>query len=660
MDEVPMRIGLILAAMLSAAACKRAPSTPAAVPRAPVEVTDEEMKRFLDGMLVTSDVPPVHNMVWPVYELNSYTWFQEVFSNGWGLKSRDEVKAFLARPVEDMGRTDAWLLDKLGNTARSVDIWKALLREDPDDLEAAIRVAQLVAVFEGPEAALSAISKTSGRTARMFDKRGISQSPGIIEGLRCELLLLVGKPARALSACSVAAEVDEHLDNEFLAEALLASGRKKEGLAQAQRAAKVPGKMQNANALFVLGLAQHENGLEQEARTTWALMRARWPQQEGLFANGRVPTVLDWERAGERGRHYRSALLLGECGRLYSELGLTLQVEACWTLADKVDAGPATANRAVFIGMTDPKAGLAIAKTAAATNPHIELLTATAWLLYHDKQIDEAQQWTDRALARNSWNVKAMSLKWQLCGEKNDYVCLISYRKQLGLPTHFNQEQYRDAARAFREQALKNGEGLASREQDSTAQPKPPRVGEIVVVPLGNRVPPEMEGLPAFFADHFPGLKVSVGPAEELPAGAYLHAWRGVVWDDLEQRLRQQPGRIYVLEGDLGSYDEKSFLFSRLDLAHARAAVSLSRLRSPVGGRTDEETTLTGGMLTSAQNRFRSQMIATVAKLLGVSFHCQSATCALRERRSVADFDLHKPAFCETHERELRAALAGR
>jgi hypothetical protein len=37
-----------------------------------------------------------------------------------------------------------------------------------------------------------------------------------------------------------------------------------------------------------------------------------------------------------------------------------------------------------------------------------------------------------------------------------------------------------------------------------------------------------------------------------------------------------------------------------------------------------------------------------------------SATCALRERRSVADFDLHQPAFCETHGRELRAALAGR
>jgi tetratricopeptide (TPR) repeat protein len=655
-----MRIGLILAAVLSAAACKKAPSTPAAVARAPIEVTDEEMKRFLDGMLVTSDVPPIRSMIWPVDDLNAYTWSQEIFSKGWGLKSRDEVKAFLARPVENMGRTDAWLLDKVGNLAQSVEIWKALLRKDPDDLEAAIRVAPLVDVFEGPEAALAAISKTSGRTAHMFDKRGGGVSPGTIEEFRCALLLLAGKPERALTACSAAAEVDEHLDAERLAEALLASGRKKEGLAQAQRIAKAPGKMRNAHALFVLGLAQHENGLDQDARTTWALMRARWPQQEELFANGRAPTVLDWERGSENGRRYYSAFLLGECGRLYSELGLTRQAEACWTLADKIEAGPATANRAVFIGMTDPKAGLTIAKAAAATNPHVELLTATAWLLYHDKQIDEAQQWTDRALAGNPWDVKAMSLKWQLCGEKDDYVCLISYRKRLGLPTHFNQEQYRNAARAFREQALKNGEGLAAREPDSTAQPKPPRVGEIVVVPLGGRVAPELEGLPAFLSDYFPGLKVSVGPAEELPAGAYHHAWRGVVWDDLEQRLREQPGRIYVLERDLGSYDEKSFLFSRLDFAHARAAVSLSRLRSPVGNRTDEDTTLTGGMLTSARNRFRSQMIATVAKLLGVSFHCQSATCALRERRSVADFDLHEPAFCETHGRELRAALASR
>jgi hypothetical protein len=224
------------------------------------------MKRFLDGMLVTSDVPPIRSMIWPVDDLNAYTWSQEIFSKDWGLKSRDEVKAFLARPVEHMGRTDAWLLDKVGNLAQSVEIWKALLRKDPDDLEAAIRVAPLVDVFEGPEAALAAISKTSGRTAHMFDKRGGGVSPG--------------KPERALTACSAAAEVDEHLDAERLAEALLASGRKKEGLAQAQRIAKAPGKMRNAHALFVLWPPRPHQRPRRPCLLLKAVLVLREPQHE--------------------------------------------------------------------------------------------------------------------------------------------------------------------------------------------------------------------------------------------------------------------------------------------------------------------------------------------------------------------------------------------
>jgi len=46
--------------------------------------------------------------------------------------------------------------------------------------------------------------------------------------------------------------------------------------------------------------------------------------------------------------------------------------------------------------------------------------------------------------------------------------------KRLGLPTHFDVAEYRDVERAFKEQAVKNGEGMAMRELDSTSSPKPP------------------------------------------------------------------------------------------------------------------------------------------------------------------------------------------
>ena len=285
--------------------------------------------------------------------------------------------------------------------------------------------------------------------------------------------------------------------------------------------------------------------------------------------------------------------------------------------------------------------------------------TAAAWLLFQMKKVDEAMQWVDRALAADPYDVKASSLKWQLCGEQKDYVCLLQYRKRLGLPTHFDVAEYRDVERAFKEQAVKNGEGMAMRELDSTSSPKPPPIREVEIIPLGNRMPPEMDHLADFLSTRFPGLKISVGSVEELPRGTYDPQRERVIWDELVDKLREQPGRIYVVEHDLGAYGG-GFMYSRFDLAHARSVVSLSRLRSGIGESTTATTTLEGAMLKAAQNRLRGQMIGAVAKLLGVSHPCTNEHCALREHRSVADLSLHSPALCAVHEKELTDILAAR
>jgi hypothetical protein len=211
-----------------------------------------------------------------------------------------------------------------------------------------------------------------------------------------------------------------------------------------------------------------------------------------------------------------------------------------------------------------------------------------------------------------------------LCGEQKDYVCLLQYRKRLGLPTHFDVAEYRDVERAFKEQAVKNGEGLAMRELDSASSPKPPPIREVEIIPLGNRMPPEMDHLADFLSTRFPGLNISVGSVEELPRGSCDARRERVIWDELVDKLRDQPGRIYVVEHDLGAY-AGGFMYSRFDPAHARSVVSLSRLRSGIGESTSAPTTLEGDMLKAAQNRLRSQMIGAVAKLLGVSHPCSGS-----------------------------------
>ena len=55
-----------------------------------------------------------------------------------------------------MGRSDAWLVSWLKDSITELKIWKRLLREDPNDLEAALAVAEEVRRLEGPEAALDA------------------------------------------------------------------------------------------------------------------------------------------------------------------------------------------------------------------------------------------------------------------------------------------------------------------------------------------------------------------------------------------------------------------------------------------------------------------------------------------------------------------------
>jgi len=77
-----------------------------------------------------------------------------------------------------------------------------------------------------------------------------------------------------------------------------------------------------------------------------------------------------------------------------------------------------------------------------------------------------------------------------------------------------------------------------------------------------------------------------------------------VIWDELVDKLREQPGRIYVVEHDLGAYGG-GFMYSRFDLAHARSVVSLSQPASGIGESTTATTTLEGAMLKAAQNRLR-------------------------------------------------------
>jgi tetratricopeptide (TPR) repeat protein len=425
----------------------------------------------------------------------------------------------------------------------------------------------------------------------------------------------------------------------------------------------MPGAAYDPSITFFLGLAQQYNGQDQEAHATWNVGLARWPRNELMVKaiNGPKRTVYEWTQIERDISDPMQAERLARCGFYYSELGIQDRAADCFRRADARVPGTGLAYELVFLGGDKTKLDEAINKTTAvlAQNPHppAALLTATAWLHLRKGNIPEARRWVLRAFEVNPADVKATSLMWQLCGEGKDYLCVLEYRKRLGLPTHFNQEQYRDATKAWQEQAKRNGVGLAGREPDSTVAPKPPKISTLVIIPLGARVPAELKGIEQLIADELPGVKVSMGPLEDLPAGAYKPEKEFAVWDVLLDRLREEPGRIYVIEEDLVAIDT-GFAFTKIDLAHGRAVVSLSRLRSLVGLPTVAGTTLDQSILPAARNRAHAALLEAAAKLSGLSFPCTSEACALREHRAVTDFVLPKPAFCEKHRTEMHEAVA--
>jgi len=656
-----MRVGLCCAVVLLCLGCesKSAGSAPAVTPP---DVANAELKRFLDGMLVTSKVRPPNETIWPMEPgYRQLDWLMPASKKGWGLETTEQLRAYVDVPVEKMNRTHAWFLGYMTDYPTALEVWRKLLREDPDDLEAAVKVATLAPSLKGPKAALEAIAQSSSKTAQNRDSRNAVFTPAQLEGLRCVLLLRTQRLEEARQACNIAYELDTSFGARTLAKVLLALGKYKDALVQAELVAKSPGRMNDSGALLTLGLVQQHNGLEKEARATWNVALARWPRDKLLNKAVSSPqrSVFDWEE--DELALYRPALAeeLALCGHNYSELGMQARAQECFRQSEKVMEGPALAHQIVHLGETEPRKALELATAAIKRNPNVKLLSAIAWLLLRDNKVDEAKLWVERALAQEPFDVKSTSLMWQICGKQKDYVCVIEYRKRLGLPTHFNVEQYRDVSKAWKEQAQKNGVGLASHDPGSEGSAKPPRMEAVVIIPLGGRVAPELDGLTDFLSSRLPGLKVSIGAREDVPREAYKIARGQVIWEELVERLRDEPGRLYVVEHDLSSY-EGGFSYGRFDLAHGRGVVSISRLRSLVGHPTYPETTLDGEVLTAAQNRLRSQVVGAVGRLLGVSFPCSSSSCAMRERRAVTDFVLDGSLLCEKHAKELNVVLNGR
>jgi tetratricopeptide (TPR) repeat protein len=633
-------------------ACQSNKDAPAAKPEADAltDPTRQELRRFLDGMLITSDVPPPLEREWPPSPNATSI---DVILPSWikiklQLETKEQVRAFIDVPPAQMDGQRLLLADWLHDRLSWLTYSLAELRKDPTNAALAINAAGREIGDGDYERAFQVLAAVPDEAAARIPRRAY------FEHLRCLSAFRTRRYPQAVTACNLAGELDEALGYRTLVKVLLATGKKSEALAQAKEMAARPGRGRDPKVQLTLGLAQQANGQAQEALATFSLARLRWPHNEllGKALDGPWRSILEWDELEQAADVELAARQLATCGLYYSELGMTERSDLCYRRSEALSNGPALAARLVHLGSNDGPLALAKALEAVKANPHPNLMTATAWLLRRGGKNAEARVWVEKALAVDPDDVKASSLMWEICGDEKDYLCVIDYRKRLGMATHFNVAQYQDARRAWQEQAEKNG--LAAPELDSASLPKPPPVSSIVIVPMGDRIAPELAGIAGFLEGQFPGVKFSLGAREELQPGVIKTETQQVIWERLVERLRDEPGRIYVLEDDLTTLDAR-FVYAAFDLAHARGAVSLARFRDLVGAPREAGTTWSGDLLVAARNRVRTRMAAATGKLLGLSFPCTNESCAMHERRSVKDF---VPAvLCPKHASELQAIL---
>jgi tetratricopeptide (TPR) repeat protein len=555
---------------------------------------------FLEAMLDSPDPPP-HETAWPAggtLIASAQPWMKENLQ----LETMESARAFIDVAPAQMNAHQLQLASFFKDSLSEAGYWHEVVRKDPKNFDAAVTAARIDYGLGDPERALEDL-------VRVPDVPPVRAAE--VHELRCNIYFRMRHFPESIDACKHAGQLDETLGYRTLVKALLVLGKKKEALAQALFLSEQPSRARDPKVQLTVGLAQQMNGQEEQALATWQLARLRWPHDPLIHkALGSRRQPIEWEVEEIRQEHDRAARDLATCGLYYTELGIKDRADACYNRAERLASGPAQAAALVHLGLTNQPEALAQALEAAKANSHINLVSAVAWLFLRGKNLDQAKSWAAKGLAMDPSDVKSASLMQEICAAQKDYPCVVEYRHGLGLATQLSAAEASEASARVKAEA---GDHLIAPAPDAG---KPPRLSSLSIVPVGDRVAPELEGMAQFLEGRFPGVKVMLAAREELRPGVFKLDTRQVVWERLLSAVRDEPGRIYVVEDDLTAL-KAPFVVAQVDLARASAAVSLSRLRTLRGTPAEAGTTLPGKLQIVARDRLRAQTAAAAAKLLG-------------------------------------------
>ena len=169
---------------------------------------------------------------------------------------------------------------------------------------------------------------------------------------------------------------------------------------------------------------------------------------------------------------------------------------------------------------------------------------------------------------------------------------------------------------------------------------------EVTIVPMGPRVPEELDGLAAFLEPRFPGLTFRVAPLSNLLEGV-LNGSGQVVGERLGPWIPD--GSVVVIEKDL-KMEGFNFIYSFVERGFI-GIVSVSRFRTKLGMPAREGAQLKPGALGLSRKRLQKKMTSTIAKMLRAGPQCPLVDCVLHFEEKGSD-------LCEAHRAQVRDIIA--
>src|SRR5439155_24481372 len=150
------------------------------------------------------------------------------------------------------------------------------------------------------------------------------------------------------------------------------------------------------------------SGLGQDARATWSVAQAAWPNDVrfGEALSGPRKSAVAWYDETYALRAPAAAEQLAVCGHFYTDLGMEARAQECYRWSERILRGPALAHQLVHLAVTSPGEALAKAVEAIRTNPEVNLLSAAGWIELHQHHYEAAKSWVQRALGANPDDAK--------------------------------------------------------------------------------------------------------------------------------------------------------------------------------------------------------------------------------------------------------------